>query len=149
MEEKTKIILSAIVGFFASLASVYGAILILLIIILVFDFITGILKAKVTGEELTSGKSKTGLFKKAAELMCFVLGIFLDYFIPIMLSTGLNYQLNFNLPFGIIMAVYVIITEFISCVENLDAAGAKIPSFIMIMLNKSKKTIDEGPQGGV
>lgn len=146
--EKWKIFLAALGGFFASLGNHYGTILILLITIIVFDFVTGMIKAKVTGEEIKSGKSKVGLFKKAAMLMCFLLGIFMDYFIPIMLSSGIGYTVGFNLPFGLIMGCYVIITEVISVIENLDASGVNVPNFILNALNKSKDAIDSGTMKG-
>ena len=116
--DKFKYILSAIGGVIATLTNQYALILVFVIISIVFDVITGLIKAKVTGTGWSSAKGTAGFWKKISFLVALFFGIFLDYFIPSMLEV-ISIELPFNSPFGLMVGVYIVLNESISICENL------------------------------
>ena len=97
--EKTKWILSAIMGIISTFTEHYGVMIVLVICAIVFDFATGIIKAKINGT-INSATGTKGLFKKVALLTCLFFGFFLDYAIPYMCSS-----ISIELPFNILFCV--------------------------------------------
>lgn len=143
MNNITKI-LAFILGIICTFFKAYGVILTSVAFILFFDFVTGLVKAKITGEPITSKKGSKGFWKKIAKLLALTMGIFLDYFVPLMVKVGVNYKVNFPLPFGLTVGVYIVIIELISIMENLNSCGVQLPAFILNMLKGAEKQIDKG-----
>lgn len=87
------------------------------IALMAIDFITGTLNAWSKGE-IKSYKMRQGLTKKAGEIAILVLGETFRYALtlPVTIMTGI--------------AVYVIIMELISILENIDKMGVPIPKFV-------------------
>ena len=98
-ENKGKIIFSVLIGTISSLYQQYVAILILVILAICLDVVTGLIKSKVTGETINSKKGTIGFWKKMSFLISFMFGIFMDAFVPVLLSI-INIELPFNCPFG-------------------------------------------------
>ena len=73
----------------------YGVILLFVIIGIVFDFVTGMIKSKVTGIPLSSRRGFVGFWKKVSLLAALFFGVFLDYFIPSVLDEIAAVQLPF------------------------------------------------------
>lgn len=82
------------------------------ILMVAFDIITGWLKAKKQ-KKINSSISRDGFFKK------------LGWFIGLVLGLALYYLINTNL-LVIVVATTCVITEFISIIENLSDLGCKI-----------------------
>ena len=103
--------------------------------VIILDFATGLIKAKITGEGWESRKGTKGFWKKVALFAGLFFGIFLDYFIPTMLQFGINYTLPFDMPVGMIIGVYIILNECISICENLYTCNPKIiPAWVAKLL---------------
>lgn len=135
-------ILAIILGIISTFFKAYGLILFSVAFILLFDFLTGLIKAKVIGEPITSKKGSVGFWKKVAKILAVAMGIFIDCTMPLLIKAGVNYKLNFPLPFGLIIGVYIIIVELISIAENLDACGVRIPKFVINLLKGAEQQID-------
>ena len=86
------------------------------------DIITGLLGAWVA-KDFQSTKMRAGLAKKAGELMIILIGILFTYGMELP-----DYILNFA-------ALYIIIMELMSIVENLDKLGAPLPKVIKDVIN--------------
>lgn len=136
-------ILAVILGVICTFFKCYGAILGFVAFILLFDFATGLLKAKIIGEPITSKKGSAGFWKKFAEIMALMLGIFLDYFAPLVIKAGVSYKIPFPLPFGLIIGVYIVIVELISIIENLNECGVSLPPFLLNLLKGAEEQIDK------
>lgn len=141
--EKMKWLLSVIGGAITVFSKQYSTILIFVTIVVVLDFVTGIVKAKTIGEPLSSKKGVRGFWKKIALFVGLFFGFFLDYFIPYVLAT-----LNIVLPidgalFGMIIGCYIVINESISICENLYASNPHIlPGWIIKLLSSARDQID-------
>jgi len=143
--EKIKYILSVIFGLIATFFHQYGVLILLVAAAIVFDLITGLLKAKASDTEVwSSTKCRAGLFKKLALLVGLFFGFFLDAFIPYALSY-IKIELPFALPFSMIIAFYIVLNESISVCENLYATNPDImPKWIVNLLINVKDKIGEG-----
>ena len=86
MNDKIKYILSVIGGFIATATKQYGLILLFVVIGIVFDFVTGLVKSKIMGVPWSSKRGFIGFWKKISLLAALFFGVFLDYFIPMSLE---------------------------------------------------------------
>ena len=142
-ENKGKITFSVLIGTISSLYQQYTAILILVILAICLDVVTGLIKTKATGKTISSKKGTIGFWKKMSFLVSFMFGIFMDVFIPILLSV-INIQLPFNCPFGFIVGVYIILNESISICENIYKTNTNaIPKWLKDFLTLAVKEIDD------
>lgn len=142
--EKFKWLFAIIGGTISAFSDKYGVILLFVSIAIVMDVITGLVKAKATGEGINSGKGTKGFWKKVALFVALFFGFFLDYFIPYMLG-GIGIQLPINVAiFGMIIGCYIVINESISIVENLYEINPTIlPKWVSKFLQSAKDQIDE------
>lgn len=101
-------------------------ILIIPLVCIAVDFVTGVLHAWSAGR-LKSYKMRQGLARKSGELLILVLGEAFTYGMQLP-----GYVLAF-------LALYIIFMELVSIVENLRNMGIKIPKFI----DKALASIDE------
>lgn len=134
-----------LLGMIASFCKQYGLVIALVLVLIVMDCITGLIKAKVTGEKWDSKKGTKGFWKKMALICALFFGVALDAVIPFVLQLGLDVSLPFNAPFGLIVGAYIILNESISICENLYAANqAIIPGWIVRLLKIAGNAIDAG-----
>lgn len=124
-----KWVMASIVGLWAGFPLAIHA----LLIFMGMDFVTGLIRAGFQGQ-LSSDASVRGLLKKAAMLVAVLFIHLLDGFVPQLLGMGQK-----ELGLENIFAVYLIFTEIISIVENLDASGVRFPSPVIAALSKVKK----------
>lgn len=104
-----------------------------LIIFMGMDFLTGLIRAGIKGE-LSSDASVRGMLKKGAMLIAVLFIHLLDGLVPQLLGMGQK-----ELGLESIFAVYLIFTEIISIVENLDASGVRFPGPVIDVLSRIKK----------
>ena len=128
----------------ASISAYFGIIvipLIVLTLVMVIDYITGMAAAYVNAE-LSSRKGIRGIFKKLGYYSLVCVGITLDY----ILSSGLaqiGITNDVNIWFGLIVAIWLIINELISILENLSRLDVPIPKFLTKFVEKLKNNVDE------
>lgn len=141
--EKFKWLFSIVGGAISVFSKQYAMILVFVAIVIVLDVITGLIKAKATGEGINSKKGTRGFYKKLALFVGLFFGFFLDYFIPYMLQTiGVTLEIEGAL-FGMIIGCYIVINESISIAENLYKTNPDIlPKWIVKLLINAKDQID-------
>lgn len=140
--EKIKWAISILCGLVATFFEQYGILILLVAVAIFFDFITGLIKAKVSETETwSSQKCSKGLWKKIALLAAMFFGFFLDWFIPIALLY-VKVELPFSMPFSMVISFYIVLNESISICENLYAANPEImPRWIVTLLTNVKDKI--------
>lgn len=106
-------------------------VLIIPLVCICVDFVTGVLHAWSTGH-LKSYKMREGLARKSGELLVLILGE--------------AFTFGMNLPIYILafLSFYVIFMEIISIIENLRKLGIKIPAFVNKALENIEEQIDRG-----
>lgn len=141
--EKAKWLISTLLGLIGMFTKQYGILILLVAIAIVFDIVTGLIKAKIQ-ENVSSKKGTKGMFKKVSILAGLFFGFFLDYAITFMCGY-ISIDLPFNLPFGMIIGFYIIVNESISICENLYACNPSImPTWIVKMLQATKDKLEDG-----
>lgn len=114
--------------------------LIVLLLVMLLDYVTGMVKAWIKGE-LSSRIGVRGIIKKVCYLVIVVVAGIMDWLISDGLqSIGVAYKLPFLL--GAIVAVWLIINELISILENVAAAGGPVPAWLTKLLSHIKGTVE-------
>lgn len=142
MNNITKWLISVICGTVATFFQQYGLFIVFVSLAIVFDCITGLIKAKTIGEGLTSQKGWKGFWKKISLLVGLLFGIFLDYAVPLLFARA-GLTLGVDLPFALIICCYIVLNESISVCENLYLINPNImPKWTIKLLRGSKDKID-------
>lgn len=96
---------------------------------IVFDFVTGIIKA-LAKKNFTSSGMRTGLYHKIGELLILLLAIGVDK-----ANIYIDLGLNANIASGI--CVYIVLMEIASIIENIGIINPKlIPEKIRVKFGK-------------
>lgn len=90
-------------------------------VMMLFDYITGVMKAW-HANAISSSKLRDGLNHKAGECIIILIAVFLQK------TLGTPKEIT------IFVSIYIIIMEIISIIENLDEVGVKIPSWVKTKL---------------
>ena len=142
MSEVKKRVFSFLAGVVTTFFRMYGAILGLVGVAIIFDTITGIVAAKAAGTQITSKKANQGFWKKVGLLLALFFGVFLDLFIPEALGF-ISISLPFNMPFGLIFGCYIVFNEGISICENIYKINPTIlPHWVKKLLRGGADKID-------
>ena len=143
MDNFTKWLWSVIAGAVAAFFGQYGLFIILVAVAVVLDVVTGLIKAKATGEGLSSEKANKGFWKKISLFVGLLFGIFLDYAAAtVLIHAGVNMKID--MPFALIICAYIILNESISIGENLIAIDpGNMPPWVVKLLRGSKDKIDK------
>ena len=148
MCEVKKRVFSFLAGVVTTFFQMYGAILGLVGVAIIFDTITGIAAAKASGTQITSKKANQGFWKKVGLLLALFFGVFLDSFIPEALGF-ISISLPFNMPFGLIFGCYIVFNEGISICENIDKINPTIlPHWVKKLLMGGAEKIDSAVGSG-
>ena len=116
--------------------------IIMLIFAMIIDYITGMMSA-CYNSELSSKKGIKGIIKKVGYLTLVFAAMIIDWLI----SQGLqqiNIDTKYTVFFAVLVAVWLIINELISVLENLSRMGVPIPDFMKKLINRLKTTVDKG-----
>lgn len=143
MNNTIKWCLSVIGGGVAAFAGEYGLFIALVAVVVVLDVLTGLVKAKATGEGLSSKKANRGFWKKLALFVGLSFGIFLDYAAATVLVRA-GVEVSVDMPFALIFCAYIIINESISICENLVIINPDIlPKWIVDLLEVGRDKLNK------
>lgn len=120
------------------------------VIVMVVDYISGILAAKKEAYEhpddlsfgLDSKKGILGIIKKFGYMLIVALAFVIDY----ILAEGaenLGWNASPKMLFGWVTIVWLILNELLSIIENLGRMGVPIPSYLTKIVANLKKGIDQ------
>lgn len=115
--------------------------IIILIIAMIIDYVTGMMSAWLNSE-LSSKKGIKGIVKKVSYLALVAVAMIVDWLICCGLQQ-INVGITYSVFFAVLVAVWLIINELISVLENLSRMGVPIPNFLKKLINRLKNTVDE------
>lgn len=118
--------------------------IIMLVFAMIVDYITG-MSAAWYNSELSSKKGIKGIVKKISYLALVVVAMIIDWLI----SQGLqqiNIEFQYSVFFAVLVAVWLIINELISTLENLSRMGVPIPNFMKKLIDRLKTTVEKGDE---
>lgn len=108
----------------------------------VVDYLTGICAAKYRTEPISSYKGIRGIIKKVCMWLLVVIGAWIDILINYAIHTA---GIELTIPFVVatVVAVWLVVNEIISILENMIDIGVDMPPFLLpLMKNIKKKTED-------
>ena len=133
-------VFSATFAVLASYFSIVAIPLLILIIAMIIDYITG-MAAAWYNSELNSKKGIKGIVKKISYIALVAVAMGADWLIYCGLSQ-INISMGYSVFFGVLVAIWLIINEFISTLENLKKIGVPMPDFITKLISKLKNTVE-------
>jgi len=124
----TKGFIGAVAGVIAYLANCIDAVLVVLAIFLVLDYIAGVTLALMQGE-FDKRKGVQGAIKKLFYIVLVLLGFLLDFVIStVSQDAGLAFSTGGFL--GLAVTLYLIGNEGLSILESLVGIGLPVPPFL-------------------
>lgn len=114
--------------------------LVVLVIMMSMDYITGMISAWLD-KDLSSRKGIVGIIKKICYMALVAVAMGVDYLIYSGF-TAINIDLDNHMWFGLLVAIWLIINEMISILENLSKIGAPVPQFLNRIVQRLKTTTD-------
>lgn len=120
--------------------SILAVPIIVLMTVMVIDYITGMVSAWHNAE-LSSKKGVFGIIKKLCYLALVCVGMGVDWLIYSGM-TQVGITMNYTVFLGILVAIWLIINELISILENLNRIGVPLPKFITVIVKKLKNTVE-------
>lgn len=109
----------------------------------IIDYITGLMAAKFREDGgISSYKSIRGIYKKIGMWMLVIVGVFADVLIQYSVECA---GIEIAVPFVVatVVAVWLVVNELISILENLKDSGVKIPPFLMPLMKYINRKVED------
>ena len=133
--------IASIVGALTGLFGVLAIPILLLVVSNVVDYVTGVIASKFRGQKISSYKGIQGITKKVCMWLLIVVGVIVDEVIAYSVAQfGLVIPVTFVV--ACIVAIWLVINELISILENLKDIGVPLPPFAMKLLKNIKSQIE-------
>ena len=133
-------IISAALAAFASYLGALAVPIIVLMVMMIIDYLSGMSAAWSEGT-LSSKLGAKGIVKKVGYMALIVVAMGVDYLIYSgVVAAGIN--VGYNMWFGLLVAVWLIINEMISILENLGRLGVPIPEFLKKIIGRLKTSAE-------
>ena len=137
-----KALCSAVIAGLTAYFRVIAVPIALLFIVMLLDYLSGIANA-YTKSEWSSKAGLRGIIKKVGYMGVVIVAAVFDWIIYSGLALiGVGFDHN-SYYFGLIVAIWLIINECISILENLGELGVPMPGFLLKGIKKLQKQIDE------
>ena len=107
------------------------------------DYVTGLVAAKYRQDGgISSYKSIRGIFKKIGMWLLIIVGSFMDILVQYAVECV---GLGLTVPFVVatVVAVWLVVNEIISILENLMDIGVNMPPFLMTVVKYIKKQVED------
>lgn len=126
----------------------------LLMLLMAADYVSGMLAAKKEALEhpgskkygWSSKKGILGIFKKIGYFFTVFVAVCFDYFLyKFAQELGLKYESQTY--FALLVAIWFVINEAISVLENAGRMGVELPQFLKKTLSELKKDLDDDKKG--
>lgn len=141
MEKVLQAVFTAAVTAICAYMQVLALPLIVLLVVMIIDYLTGISEAWHS-KQLNSRIGLIGIVKKVGYIMLVAVGIVVDYLISsAFVAAGLTFDTGFVV--GLLVTIWLIINELISILENLSQLGVPMPGFLKKLVQRLKNTVNE------
>lgn len=128
---------------------ILGPILVILTIMMILDYITGMLASKREALEhpddssygWSSKKGAKGIIKKVGYLCIIAVAMVVDYII-LHVAGSMGVQVPAKAFFALLVSVWYILNELLSIIENAGRMGAQVPDWLCKYIAVLKEAID-------
>lgn len=143
-ENGFKATVAAVVAAIAAYFNVVGLPILVLLLFMIADYVTGMTSAYMNGV-LSSKVGFRGVLKKLCYMFAVVAGVGIDYVCDSAL-VGVGMQGNVCF-FGLLVTVWLILNEIISILENLDKIGVPVPGFLRNVTCRLRQGVEKKGEG--
>lgn len=133
-------IIAAVAAFFSAKLGILGPILVALMGVMVVDYLTGMTASKKEGS-IDSKKGMWGILKKVTYMIVVGVGMLMDWLI-LTTAESLGAEIPLQTFFGLLVAIWLIINELISILENLTRIGTPMPDFLVRLVKSFKVSVE-------
>lgn len=141
--EKTnyiKLIFTGISAYLSAKLGILLPILMILLVVMIGDYGTGMAKARYLGE-VESRKGMWGVIKKAMYAVTVAVAMISDWII-INVAAKVGVEIPLTTFFGLLVAIWLIVNECISILENLIKMDVPMPGFLKNLVSKLKIVVE-------
>lgn len=140
--DKIKAVLIVVISAIMDLLGILAIPVFLMVGCNLIDYITGLMASKYREEQISSYKGMRGIIKKVCMWLLIIVGAMVDALIRYAISTmGLSIQIPFIV--ATLVAVWIVVNEIISILENIIDIGVELPPFLMPIVKRIKKEVEE------
>lgn len=139
-----KAALSATLALLTAIWGWCGWLVLVWILAMALDYISGTAKAKKLGA-WSSSVAREGLWHKTGEIISVLVALLLDVAIGVILPNipGLSVEIKYSFLLCPLVTIWYIITEAGSIVENVGEMGAPVPGWLRKAISVLKDTVDK------
>lgn len=136
---------AGVIAFFSGIISFLGVLAIPVLMLVgcnIIDYVTGIIASKYRGEQISSYKGLRGIVKKICMWLLILIGAWVDILIQYAIDSA-GIKIEFPFIVSIVVAVWLVVNEMISILENMIDIGVDMPPFLMPLVKRIKKTTED------
>ncbi len=147
---KIQTMISMIGAWISAKFGILGPILIVLGIMMLLDYVSGMLASKQESIRhpndksygWSSKKGVQGIIKKMGYLLVIAVAIVLDYII-LYVASAMDIHVQTKAFFALMVAVWYVLNELLSIIENVGRMGASVPDWLRKYIAVLKETINK------
>lgn len=147
------LILTGISSFLLNRFGLLYPALIVLMICMAADYISGMMASKYEAIEhpkskkygWSSRKGLQGILKKVGYLLVIIAAVCVDYLL-LNIAKSIGLEWNGSTFFGLLVTVWYILNEILSITENVGRMGLPVPSALVKVILVLKEQIEEGDE---
>ena len=137
-----KIGVTAVIAFIASILGILYVPVLLMVACNIIDYVTGLMAVSSRDEKLSSYRSINGITKKVCMWLLVVVGAIVDELIKYAAqSVGIELPITFLV--ACVVAIWIICSELLSILENMDDIGVNLPPFLKPIIEMIRKQAEE------
>lgn len=133
-------IIAAVAAFFSAKLGILGPMLLVLIGVMIVDYLTGMTASRKEGK-INSKKGMWGIIKKLMYVVVVAVGMLMDWLI-LTTAESIGAHIPIQTFFGLLVAIWLIINELISILENLTRIGTPMPDFLVRLVKSFKVSVE-------
>ena len=146
---------AAVIGWISAKLGILGPVLLILLVMMVIDYVTGMLASKQEAIDhpddpaygWNSKKGAKGIIKKVGYLCIIAVAIVVDYII-LHVAAAMGATVTVKAFFALAVAVWYVLNEMLSIIENAGRMGAPVPEWLSKYIAVLKETIDHKAADG-
>ncbi len=140
--DKVKVTVIAAMSALMSWLGILAVPVLLLVGCNIIDYATGLCAVKYRNDSISSYKSIRGITKKVCMWLLVVVGAFIDALIQYAVECA---GIGLTVPFVVatVVAVWLVVNEIISILENMSDIGVNMPPFLLPLMKYIKKQVED------
>lgn len=115
---------------------------VLLLIVMILDYATGLMAAKNRGDAISSYRSINGIAKKVCLLLLVVVGLILDVLV-LYVRESFGFDFPWSFIIAAVIAVWLTANEIISILENVQDIGVNLPVWLLPLVKNIKSKVEK------